>query len=194
MEKNIVGRRTEIDRLKRYVASNRSEFIVIYGRHRVGKTFLVSELFDSNILFRMTGKENVSTNEQLENFGYVLSNYTGNAAVPKDWTEAFRMLSTYLEKEQGEGVKILFFDELPWFDTYGAKFVSALEDFWNDWAAYRHDIKLIVCGSATTWMLDNVINSRGGLHNRATHTILLQPFTLNETEQYFKAFDFVYER
>ena len=194
MEKNIVGRRTEIDRLKRYVESNRSEFIVIYGRRRVGKTFLVRELFDKNILFRMTGKENVSTEEQLENFGYALNNYAHNAAVPKDWPEAFRMLSALIEQEQEERAKLLFFDELPWLDTYGAKFVSALEHFWNDWAAYRHDIKLIVCGSATTWMLDNIINSRGGLHNRATHTILLQPFTLKETELYFKTFGFAYER
>ena len=194
MENNIIGRRPEIGRLKRYVESNQSEFIVIYGRRRVGKTFLVRELFDQRMTFRMTGKENVSTKEQLENFGYALNNYSGTSVVPKDWTEAFRMLSTYLEQEQGEGVKILFFDELPWFDTYGARFVSALEHFWNDWASYRHDIKLVVCGSATTWMLDNIVNSRGGLHNRATHTILLQPFTLNETEQYFKAFDFSYER
>ena len=194
MENNIIGRGPEIERLKRYVGSNRSEFIVIYGRRRVGKTFLVRELFDQRMTFRMTGKENVGTKEQLENFGYALKNYAGEAAVPKDWTEAFQMLSAWIEQGLGDGAKILFFDELPWFDTYGARFVSALEHFWNDWASYRYDIKLVVCGSATTWMLDNVVNSRGGLHNRATHTILLQPFTLGETEQYFKAFGFAYER
>ncbi len=194
MENNIVGRKTEIERLKRYVKSNRSEFIAIYGRRRTGKTFLVKELFEGNFAFRVTGKENASTKEQLENFGYSLSKFSTNESIPKNWSEAFHMLSSYIDKDVHEEAKIIFIDELPWFDTYGAKFISALEHFWNDWAAYRRDIKLIVCGSATTWMLDNVVNSRGGLHNRATHTILLEPFTLKETEQYFDAFNFRYER
>ena len=178
----------------RYMNSNRSEFIAIYGRRRIGKTFLVRELFEDRFTFRITGKENVSTKEQLENFGYALSNYSNKSETPKDWSQAFHMLSAYIEKDTIDDIKIIFIDELPWFDTYGAKFISALEHFWNDWAAYRKDIKLIVCGSATTWMLDNVVNSRGGLHNRATHTILLSPFTLRETEQYFKSFGFPYER
>ena len=193
MENNIIGRKLEIERLKRYVKSNRSEFIAIYGRRRIGKTFLIRELFEGAFTFRITGKENVGTKEQLENFGYALRKFSTVETFPKDWQEAFHMLSSYIENEATSETKIIFIDELPWFDTYGANFVSALELFWNDWAAYRRDIKLIVCGSATTWMLDNVVNSRGGLHNRATHTILLQPFTLSEMQQYFKTYDFTYE-
>ena len=194
MLQNVIGRKPEIERLEKYVNSNRSEFVAIYGRRRVGKTFLVRELYEGKFAFRMTGKENASTKEQLENFRYALANFTDCPESPKDWPQAFRLLSAYIERKEEEGAKIIFIDELPCFDTYGSKFVNALEHFWNDWASYRRDIKLIVCGSATTWMLDNVINSRGGLHNRATHTILLSPFTLRETELYFKAFDFVYER
>lgn len=194
MKKNIIGRESEIEQLERYMQSGHSEFIVIYGRRRIGKTFLVRELYEGDFTFRITGKENASTREQLENFRYALNSYTDCPDTPKDWEQAFHLLSTYIEQKAPEREKIIFIDELPWFDTYGAKFVNALEHFWNDWASYRHDIKLIVCGSATTWMLDKVINSRGGLHNRATHTILLSPFTLRETEQYFKAFDFTYER
>ena len=195
MERNIIGRRDEINRLKRYIGSDRSEFVAIYGRRRIGKTFLVRELFEENFTFRTTAKENVSTREQLENFAGALGKYFGCTDIPIDWAHAFRMLITYIEEnDKSSGVKLIFIDELPWFDTYGAKFVSALEHFWNDWASYRRDIKLIVCGSATTWMLDNVVNSRGGLHNRTTHTILLSPFTLHETELYFHAFGFPYER
>lgn len=194
MKRDIIGRKTEIERLEKYITSNRSEFIAIYGRRRVGKTFLVKELFEGKFAFRMTGKENVSTKEQLENFGYALGSFKEQAETPKNWAQAFHELSSYIANEVEEGPKIIFFDELPWFDTYGSNFISSLEHFWNDWAAYRRDIKLIVCGSATTWMLDNVINSRGGLHNRATHTILLSPFTLHETEEFFKSFDFPYER
>ena len=194
MKENIIGRKSEIERLEKYVASNRSEFIAVYGRRRVGKTFLIKELFEGKLTFRLTGKENVNTKEQLENFGYALGNFTGHVEIPNSWAQAFRMLSIFIEQEVEEDTKIIFIDELPWFDTHGSNFISALEHFWNDWAAYRRDIKLIVCGSATTWMLDNVVNSRGGLHNRATHTILLSPFTLHETELFFKSFDFPYER
>ena len=194
MKENIIGRKSEIERLEKYTASNRSEFIAVYGRRRVGKTFLVKELFEGRFTFRMTGKENVSTKEQLENFGYALGSFTKPVEMPKSWTQAFHMLSLYIEHEVKENTKIIFIDELPWFDTHGSHFISALEHFWNDWAAYRRDIKLIVCGSATTWMLDNVINSRGGLHNRATHTILLSPFTLHETELFFNSYGFPYER
>lgn len=194
MRENIIGREEEIHRLEKYISSNKSEFVAIYGRRRVGKTFLVKELFENQFVFRMTGKENAGTKEQLENFHDALGNFTALVERPKTWTQAFRQLSTYIEKEAAEGPKIVFFDELPWFDTRGAKFVSALEHFWNDWCSYRNDIKLIVCGSATTWMLNKVVDSRGGLHNRATHTMLLSPFTLGETERYFKAQGFLYER
>ena len=194
MKENIIGRQSEIERLERYVKSNRSELIAIYGRRRIGKTYLVKELFEGRFTFRMTGRENASTKEQLQSFRYALSAYTDVKATPRDWTEAFHLLATYIDHEASEGDKIVFIDDLPWCDTTGSRFVSALEHFWNDWATYRRDIKLIVCGSATTWMLDNVINSRGGLHNRTTHTILLAPFTLQETELFFKSFGFTYER
>ena len=194
MKEHIIGREEQIVKLEKYLASEKSEFVAIYGRRRVGKTFLVKELFEGKFTFRMTGKENANTKEQLENFHYALNNFTTTDEQPETWTQAFRQLESFIEHEAEEGPKILFFDELPWLDTRGSKFVSALEHFWNDWAAYRNDIKLIVCGSATTWMLNKVINSKGGLHNRATHTMLLSPFTLGETEQYFKSHGFLYER
>jgi len=194
MKKNIIGRKADIQRFEKYTKSNRSEFIAVYGRRRIGKTYLIRELFEGRFTFRMTGKENVTTKEQLENFNYALNNFTTQNTIPENWEQAFQQLISYIESEVADKQKIIFFDELPWLDTRGSKFVSALEHFWNDWASYRTDIKLIVCGSATTWMLNKVINARGGLHNRATHTMLLQPFSLNETEEYFHFFNFPYER
>ena len=193
MEKSIIGRKEEITRLKKYIASDRSEFIAIYGRRRVGKTFLIKELLEGQFTFRMTGKENARMADQLLNFSYAMSDFFSEEKVPKDWTEAFRMLSKAIEKMK-EGTKIIFIDELPWLDTQKSKFISALEYFWNNWAYYRSDIKLIVCGSATSWMLNKIINARGGLHNRVTHKILVSPFTLHETELYFNAGGFDYER
>ncbi len=193
MKKNIIGREQEVLKLEKYISSNRSEFIAIYGRRRVGKTFLVKELFEGQFTFRVTGKDNVSTREQLDNFRFALSDQFDIDARANNWAEAFRLLEQSLEADKGH-IKIIFFDELPWLDTRGSDFVSSLEHFWNDWAFYRNDIKLIACGSATTWMIDNVINSRGGLHNRITHNILLSPFTLCEVEKFFKSQGFRYER
>ena len=193
MKKTIIGREPEIKKLKNYMASTRSEFIVIYGRRRVGKTFLVKELFHENFTFMLTGRENATTEQQLTQFAYALDDYFGNSTVPVSWSEAFRMLSKAIE-QQPEGTKIIFIDELPWLDTSRSDFIIALELFWNNWAYYRSDIKLITCGSATSWMLNNIINSRGGLHNRATHSMLISPFSLKETEQYFKYKGFNYSR
>ena len=193
MKENIIGREQEIEKLENYISSRKSEFIAIYGRRRVGKTFLVKELFENRFAFRVTGKDNVTTKEQLTSFSFALNDQLGIETDVTNWPEAFRLLQKALEK-MPDGTKIIFFDELPWFDTYASNFISALEHFWNDWAFYRSDIKLIACGSATTWMLNQVINSRGGLHNRITHNILLSPFKLHEVEEYFKSQGFYYER
>lgn len=193
MIESIVGRHKEIDDLNKYISSARSEFIAVYGRRRVGKTYLIKELFDGMFTFRTTGKENTSMRDQLANFSYAISDCFGIDVSPKNWTEAFRVLAKAIEG-LGEGTKILFFDELPWFDSPKSQFISALENFWNDWAYYRSDIKLIVCGSATSWMLNKLINARGGLHNRITHKMLIAPFTLREVELYFQRNGFNYER
>jgi hypothetical protein len=193
MENLIIGREKEIERLKEYTSSSRSEFIAVYGRRRVGKTFLLKELFENKFTFRITGRENVNMKEQLMNFSYALSDCFNIEAHPSNWAEAFRTLSKCIEA-QPSGAKIIFIDELPWFDSARSGFISALEYFWNSWAYYRSDIKLIVCGSATSWMLNKVINARGGLHNRVTHKMLISPFTLRETELYFQNNGFRYER
>lgn len=193
MNENIIGRQNEIERLEAYINSSRSEFIAVYGRRRVGKTFLVKELFEHRFAFRITGMENVGTGEQLANFSYALHNLTTSSPSFGCWADAFHALEQYLQTLP-EGPKIVFFDELPWFDTPRSDFLAQLELFWNGWAFYRNDIKFIACGSATTWMLDKIINSRGGLHNRVTHEILLSPFTLGETETYFRQQGFLYDR
>ncbi len=193
MKDSIIGREEEIARLEKYIKSDRSEFVAIYGRRRVGKTFLVKELFGDNFTFRITGRENAGLKEQLLNFSYAITDYFGEEVIANNWQEAFRILSKAIERQR-HGTKIIFIDELPWLDTPKSHFIGALEYFWNNWASYRSDIKLIVCGSATSWMLKKIINARGGLHNRVTHKILVSPFSLKETELYFRKNGFNYER
>ncbi len=194
MIKDIIGREKERELLNQYIDSNESEFIAIYGRRRVGKTFLIRKMFGERLAFYMTGMDNVTMQDQLLNFTLELRKFSGkDIPVPENWLYAFNSLATYLESLPN-GNKIIFMDELPWMDTPKSKFISALEHFWNSWASNRSDIKLIVCGSATSWMIDKLINNRGGLHNRLTHRMAIEPFNLQECEQYFEAKGFSYSQ
>ncbi len=193
MELDMIGREREKELLKECLASNKSEFIAVYGRRRVGKTFFVRQVIGDSAGFVLTGMENAGLQDQLANFFFTLRRVFPAATHPKSWIEAFYELETYLES-MPDGVKIVFIDELPWLDTVRSRFIGALEHFWNDWASARTDIKLIVCGSATSWMIDNIINNRGGLHNRKTHQIYIAPFTLHESEQYFRTYGFGYRQ
>lgn len=185
----LIGRKKEIELLKRTKDSYKSEFLILYGRRRVGKTFLVNQFFDGQFTFRMTALANATTKQQLLNFHTALLTFDSGLAAsspPSSWFTAFQLVIKLAEKDQ-RARKVIFFDELPWFDTHGADFLSALEHFWNSWASLRNDILLISCGSAASWMINNLIRNKGGLHNRVTERILLQPFTLAETEAFLQA-------
>ena len=166
MKQRIVGRKDEIAILDKVTESSRSEFVAIYGRRRVGKTFLIRETFNYKFTFQHTGMANTTSKNQLVNFRDSLIEQ-GAAKVPKlnNWLEAFSELKRFLNTSTDER-KLVFIDELPWLDTPKSDFLSALEHFWNDWASARNDIKLIVCGSATSGMMDNLINNHGGLYGR----------------------------
>lgn len=195
MVQDLIGREYELRSLHEYINSNRSEFVAVYGRRRVGKTFLIRKAASDQFVFFVTGVYKASKLEQPTNFAIALQKYSGSEhfSIPKNWILAFYELSKYIESLP-DGKKIIFIDELPWMDTAKSGFIAALENFWNSWAVLRNDIKLIVCGSATSWMINNLIKSKGGLHNRLTHHLVLNPFTLHESEEYFKTFGFSYTR
>lgn len=182
----LIGRIEEERILKTALESDQSEFIVVYGRRRVGKTFLIREAYDYKFTFQHTGIANVGTTEQLLAFRSSLreSGYD-DCPVPSTWFEAFDMLASLLKKSE-MAKKVVFLDELPWMDTQKSNFIPAFEHFWNGWASAQRNIILVVCGSATSWIIKKVINSHGGLHNRFTRRIAIQPFTLRECELYAK--------
>lgn len=191
----LIGREEESRVLKDCIASAKSEFIAIYGRHRVGKTFLVQELLGKHLTFDMTGVIGGSKQEQLFKFAQALRRMTGvEAPSANTWIEAFTLLEDFLRSRKNKTKIILFIDELPCLDTPKAGFIRALDQFWNGWAAHQHHVKLIVCGSATSWMLKNIIDSHGGLHNRITRELHIKPFTLSEAEDYLKANGFRWNR
>lgn len=188
----IIGREKEIEELERRYRSNRPEFIAVYGRRRVGKTFLINEVMRDNIVFHHTGlspydrKRKVTLKDQLQNFYFSLIRHGMEGCnPPKSWLEAFFMLEQLLEHRDNGTRQVVFIDELPWMDTPKSGFLTALEAFWNGWGNARHNLCLVVCGSAASWMLDSLINNKGGLYGRLTCEIHLSPFTLNECERFF---------
>ena len=191
----IIGRKHEQDILAKCVESNKAEFIAIYGRRRIGKTYLVRQYFSDNFDFYATGVYKVPRAEQLKIWQKQLAKFSGKKRVrPNDWFEAFAQLQEYIETLEQKEKVIIFIDELPWLDTPKSGFIRALELFWNSWAAQRKGLKLIVCGSATTWMTNKLLGDKGGLHNRVTRPIRLAPFTLKETEDYLQSIDIEWER
>ena len=183
---NIIGRQKECADLQRYMDSDHSEFIAIYGRRRVGKTFLVRQLFGNKMSFSVTGMLEGSPADQKTIFAAALSEYGCDDPFFETWIEAFEKLRKILESQKSNNPLIVFIDELPCFDTQRSGFVNALGHFWNNWAAWRNNVKLIVCGSATSWMTKNLLDSRGGLHNRLTNTMWLKPFSLSESKEYLQ--------
>jgi uncharacterized protein len=186
----IIGRKEEIALLQSIQSEEKSAFVAVYGRRRVGKTFLIRTLYEGQFTFYMTGIANVETANQLTNFHSTLIRYfpiLEDNLPAKDWFQAFQQLIKAIELIPQSGKKILFFDELPWLDTSNSLFIASLEHFWNSWASARTDIVLVVCGSAASWMINELINNTGGLYNRVTHQIQLEPFTLAECEAFFKA-------
>jgi uncharacterized protein len=184
----IIGRKEEITILESLKTTDRPAFVAIYGRRRVGKTFLVRTIFDDKYTFQMTGIANVGLDAQLTNFHAALVRHFPefeDRPVAKNWFYSFQNLITALETDNSSK-KVLFLDELPWLDAPKSDFIPALEHFWNSWASAKNEILLIVCGSAASWMISNLINNTGGLHNRVTHEIYIEPFTLAETEAFFK--------
>lgn len=187
MDKNFIGRKEEIELLRGIIKSERAEFVAVYGRRRVGKTYLIQEFFDNKFAFSATGIIDGTREEELFSFtrSLIKAGYAGSQ--PNNWMEAFELLKSTLEQRRQQGRCVIYIDELPSFDTPRSGFVKALGYFWNTWASLRKDVILIICGSATSWMVDNIVDNHGGLHNRMTHVIYLRQFNLAETEAYLNS-------
>ena len=191
----MIGRKKETAELNKLYDKNSAEFVAIYGRRRVGKTYLVDETFSGRITFRHAGlapedqKDAVGQlKNQLEHFyKSLLLHGMEECEKPKNWFDAFFLLEKFLQKIDTGTKQLIFIDELPWLDTPRSSFIQAFEGFWNTWACHRKNLMLVVCGSANSWILDKLINAHGGLYNRVTYEIKLSPFTLSECEDFYKS-------
>ena len=184
----IIGRERERKILTRCENSDKAEFVAVYGRRRVGKTFLIVEHFNNKFTFSITGVSGGGKNEQLLAFHSSLKrHFKVDLPVPKDWFSAFSLLEEQISRDITLGKKTLFLDEIPWLDAPKSGFLPALEHFWNSFAGRRKDILLIVCGSASYWIVKKLLDSYGGLHNRVTEKIIVEPFLLCDCERFYRS-------
>jgi len=189
MMKDFIGREAELALLQKIAQSEEAELIALYGRRRVGKTFLIRHAFKKQLVFEYSGIHGATLNQQLENFSETLSKASGSLplAKPSSWIHAFKILTDYLTPIIQRQKKVIFFDEFPWINTPRSGFLPSFENFWNSWASRQKNLVVVICGSAASWMIQKVINNRGGLHNRITRKIRLLPFTMGETQGFLKA-------
>lgn len=186
MAHEIIGRKRELEQLSTIVNSNKAELVAVYGRRRVGKTFLVKNFFTEKFDYYATGIFEGSKQDELDAFCDMLRQKQTDIPPIKTWMDAFTALRDYLKKLRKKRI-VVFLDELPWFDVPSGKFLKAFEWFWNSWGSTQDNLKMIVCGSATTWMTDKFISGKGGLYNRTTERIYLAPFNLSESEALLKS-------
>lgn len=186
----IIGREHVKRNLETILTSEKPAFLTVFGRRRVGKTFLIREYFSKNMVFDFTGTYNARMEVQLQNFFNVYLSYTKGqkeTTAPLNWQQAFQYLANYLNGFKNKKRKVVvFLDEIPWMNTPRSGFLGALEYFWNQYISRMPNVVLVACGSASSWMQKKLLQASGGLHNRVTHRIHLKPFTLSETEAFCK--------
>ncbi len=199
----MIGRKLEKQMLQKALDRKNAQIVVVYGRRRVGKTFLVNEFFNNSYAFKHTavspvekGAAKGQMQNQLTEFFYSLKTYglKKEERCPETWIDAFHLLQELLDSKSDGSNQVIFIDELPWMDTPRSGFVSAFEHFCNDWCSSRKHVKLIVCGSATSWICDEMLESKGGLYDRVTSSIHVRPFTLRECEDFFREEGFHLDR
>jgi AAA+ ATPase superfamily predicted ATPase len=186
----MIGRKYEIKRMEESLTSPNSELIAVYGRRRVGKTYLIRHVYEKHIRFEVTGLYDGNQEKQLDIFYDELKrvfNKIKEEDKPKDWKGAFELLKTYINSLRSKSKKVIFIDEMPWLDTHKSDFRMYLGHFWNTYCEKRSDIVVVLCGSAASYMVQNVISNKGSLHARLSYKLQIRPFTLFETEEFLKS-------
>jgi AAA+ ATPase superfamily predicted ATPase len=187
MAETIIGRETEKTILKEMLNSKEAELIAVLGRRRVGKTFLIRNYYQKHLVFECTGIHGAGLSEQLFNFSRSLQQAMQSAippAIPDNWIQAFIFLGDFLATKLKDQPTVVLFDEFPWIHTAKSGFLTAFGHWWNTWASRKPQLKVVICGSAASWMIENILHNKGGLHNRISRTIQLSPFSLKESEDY----------
>lgn len=186
----IIGRKEEMEVLQSAIGTKESELIAVFGRRRIGKTYLIRNYYEDRIAFELTGMNEGSLKAQLLQFSKAFQKATHSALPiksPQSWVEAFTALEQMLGSLHKRKKWVVFFDEFPWLNSRKSGFLEAFDHFWNTWASRQSHLIVVICGSAASWMIDNIVTAKGGLHNRITRSIRLLPFSLSETKAYLQS-------
>ena len=197
MPETIIGRNAEKKILKSMLDSKEAELIALFGRRRVGKTFLIRNYYQQRLVFECTGLHKAGVAEQLLNFTRALQQAMKSAippATPDSWIQAFQFLNDFLQINLKAQPAVVLFDEFPWIHTPKSGFLSAFGHWWNTWGSRQPQLKVVICGSAASWMIENVLHDKGGLHNRVSRSIKLLPFSIKESEAYLVSRDIRLDR
>ncbi|HVM86694.1 MAG TPA: ATP-binding protein [Puia sp.] len=189
MEK-LIGRDSEKKLLQEAMDSGEPELIALFGRRRVGKTFLIRQYLHKNLIFEFVGTRDAKLAGQLASFNRSLGAAAGNPKlyrIPDNWADAFDQLSNFLTSKLAVQRTVVFLDEFPWLSTHKSGFLPAFDHWWNSWGNKQDNLVVVICGSAASWMIQNIVNNKGGLHNRVTRKIRLLPFNLKDTEEFLHA-------
>lgn len=189
MENQLIGRKEEQQILLNALASREAEMVAVFGRRRVGKTFLIKQVYQHHLVFELTGLQHATNADQLQNFSLQLTERMQSPVpikVPANWLEAFFLLSKFLKEQKTVERQVVFLDEVPWLSGHKSGFLMGLSWFWNSFASTQNMV-VVICGSAASWMIQKIVNHRGGLHNRITKRIFLKPFDLKETAAYLQS-------
>ena len=182
----MIGRESQIVLISKTLKQNKSSFIAFTGRRRVGKTYIINQAYKDYMSLKVTGIQNADLETQIVNFTQKIAEYSNQqiVTVPNNWQEVFLLLKNYLKTLPKNKKQVIFIDELPWICNAKSGFLQLLAHLWNDYLSTEKHFILVICGSATSWITQKIINDKGGLHNRVTQSIHLEPFTLKETKQF----------
>lgn len=185
----MVGRKSQEKLMNGFLLRKKSAFIAVTGRRRVGKTYTVDQVYGKYFCLRITGIQDADMQTQINNFTQKIAEHSGLPIItsPNNWQEVFALLKTYLKTLPKNRKQVIFIDELPWVATKRSRFVQLLAHFWNDYLSKEKHFILVVCGSATSWIAENIVNDKGGFHNRLDQAIQIKPFTLRETKEFLES-------
>ena len=184
MNGKMIGRKRECQKLENCLEDGTAQLVIVTGRRRIGKTFLINTFFQGKYAFQITGVQNSTMEKSLEIFAVQLSGYSGTpCGVLKSWREAFMALGRYLDTRSEDEKLVVFFDEVPWLAEPASDFMYAFEAFWDNWAERHDNLVFIACGSVTSWMVEKVFHNQGGLFQRCTCRLDMRPLRLYEVEE-----------
>ena len=179
----MIGRKKELNHLNELYESNAFEFLVMYGRRRVGKTTILQEFAEhSNSIFFPAREKNDALN--LDDFSKVVQYHFDHNFIASflSWEDAFNYISSKVEQRT-----TIIIDEFTYIIKENPSIKSILQHV-IDLSWKNKNIFLILCGSSVSIMENDVMGRKSPLHDRQTSSLEIKPFDYLESSAFFKSY------